>query len=58
METTLDSFSTLLFISQSVTIILLILVIVLGIKLILKLFKLMDSQTALNRKKIEKLQNE
>ncbi|WP_430412714.1 hypothetical protein [Kordia sp.] len=62
METTLnDSFSTFgIFITiyQIVIIALLITVIVLGIKLVLKLFKLMDSQTELNREKIEKLQNE
>lgn len=55
MEKTTDSFSTLLFIYQTVTIILLILIIVFGIMFILKLFKLMDSQTALNKEKLQKL---
>ncbi|WP_430410787.1 hypothetical protein [Kordia sp.] len=62
METTInDSFSTFgIFITiyQIVIIALLIIVIVLGIKLVLKLFKLMNSQTALNKAKLQKLQDD
>lgn len=58
METTLDSFSFLLAIYQFVMIAVLIIVLVLGIKFILKLFKLMDSQTELNKEKIKQLREE
>ncbi|WP_298423764.1 hypothetical protein [uncultured Kordia sp.] len=58
METTIDSFSFVLVLWQFVSIAILITVIVFGIKLVLKLFKLMDSQTQLNREKLKKLQSE
>ena len=56
MEKTIDSISYALVIYQFVTIAILIVVLVLGIKFILKLFKLMDSQTELNKAKLKKLQ--
>ncbi|WP_160130013.1 hypothetical protein [Kordia antarctica] len=42
----------------SIAIAFIITVIVLGIKLVLKLFKLMDSQTMLNKERLKKLKNE
>ena len=61
METTLndsfEAFSIFLMLYQILIVALLIAFIVFGIKLILKLFKLMDSQTQLNTEKLKKLQD-
>ncbi|WP_430410624.1 hypothetical protein [Kordia sp.] len=58
MEKTLYDFSLLMGVVQLVPIIILILILVLGIKCILKLFKLMDSHTQLNKAKLQKLQDD
>ena len=58
MENTLETFSILLILYKVFAIAFIITVIVFGIKLVLKLFKLMDSQTMLNKERIKKLQNE
>lgn len=57
METTFDSFSALLFFSQLFSIALYITAIVLGITLVLRLLKLIDSQTILNKERIRALRN-
>lgn len=62
METTINdffgAFGIFIMLYQILIVALLITFIVFGIKLVLKLFKLMDSQTQLNKEKLRKLQNE
>lgn len=62
METTINesfgTFGIFLMLYQIFFVAFLIAFIVFGIKFILKLFKLMDSQTQLNKEKLRKLQKE
>ncbi len=62
MEATINesfgTFGIFLMLYQILIVALLITFIVFGIKFILKLFKLMDSQTQLNKEKLRKLQKE
>jgi hypothetical protein len=59
METiSYESFSILMLLYTVFVVALLIAIIVLGIKLVLKLMKLMDSQTNLNNERLKKLRNE
>ncbi|QHI35764.1 hypothetical protein IMCC3317_11120 [Kordia antarctica] len=58
MENSIEAFSIIIVIYQIFAIAFIITAIVLGIKLVLKLLKLMDSQTNLNNERLEKLRNE